>query len=706
LSAGEKIEQTVTIKDHSQAGDITLIGKIVKIVLQPSAWQDATWRFLSTNRRYSLAAACLVITITVIYLKFQALYLIPLWKYALSILLALTASWGWYRWGWHGRGKSSLFSAFSTNLLLVILIGWQAWKIAYPSTFSPPVYGIALAELGEGAGYTRTARAREIGDQVFEHLCRALNTEYSDQGKNDFCTNLAVSSTDQRVELRRIGVISNSRLAQVYGKQIGADIVIWGNLLTVSGGGATIRFQVIETPDQAVNPDYPLIFPITTQETDIFAGEFDENDPLKLKNIVANQSTLISLFTLGVVAYLDSDFPDAVRTLENGVNTMKTSSELSVSKEGRGLLYYYLGEANLALGRIEIGLDWLDKAQKANPSEPAVMINMALGNRSLGRIDKMELNLDQALELIEKWLTLHPDDNKAIYERGIVHQMRRQFEDALVDYQQVLSNDDHFLIAYISSSQASAALGHYHESEKTLKSGIALAQETGANASWLHLNLALVYDRWGKIDSARIEYARAVELDPQVDWMVYFQARFLGKQGETDAALASYRKLIEVTSNKGWAYGQIAAYLMEQGLKNEALENYKLAVHEKPDDGTLRAALAKTYYWAGDEEKAVQEFEEAIRRDPDNYYTYGSYANVLFDHRDYFKAAQMYEKALRLHPKDFALLLNLGNTYEVLGQPQKAKEIYFQILNTNGDYPERAYQAAREHLSKMGITTP
>lgn len=706
MSANEKIEQTVTIKDHSQAGDITLIGKIVKIVLQPSAWQDAIWRFLSANRRYSLAAACLVITITAIYLKFQALFLIPPWKCALSILLALTASWGWYRWGWHGRGKSSLFSAFSANLLLVILIGWQAWKIAYPPTFPPPVYGIALAELGEGVGYTRTARAREIGDQVFEHLCRALNVEYSDQGQDDFCTNLVVSGDDQRVELRRIGVISSSRLAQTYGKRIGADIVIWGNLLTVSGGGATIRFQVIETPDQAVNPDYPLIFPITTQETDIFAGEFDENDPLKLKNIVANQSTLISLFTLGVVAYLDSDFPEAVRTLENGVNTMEASSKLSVSQKGRGLLYYYLGEANLALGRIEIGLNWLDKAQKVNPLEPAVEINLALGNRSLGRLDKMEANLDQASELIEKWLTLHPDDNKAIYERGIVHQMRRQFEDALVDYQQVLSNDDQFLVAYISSGQASAALGQYQESEQTLKSGIALAQETGANASWLHLNLALVYDRWRKIDSARDEYARAVELDPQVDWMVYFQARFLGKQGETDTALASYRKLIEVTNNKGWAYGQTAAYLLDQGLIKEALENYKLAVHEKPDDGTLRAALAKTYYWVGDEEKSVREFEEAIRRDPDNYYVYGSYANVLFDHRDYLKAAQMYEKALRLHPKDFAILLNLGNTYEVLGQPEKAIEIYFHILNTNGDYPEQAYQAAREHLGKMGVATP
>lgn len=706
MSAGDKIEQTVTINDHSQAGDIKLIGKIVKIVLQPSAWQDAIWRFLSANRIYSLFAACLVLTITAIYLKFQALYLIPLWKCALSILLALAASWGWYRWGWYSRRKSSLFSAFSANLLLAILIGWQAWQIVYPSTFSPPVYGIALAELGEGAGYHRTARAREIGDQVFEHLCRALNTEYSDQGKDDFCTNLTVSSTGQRVELRRIGVISSSRLAQVYGKQIGADIVIWGNLLTVPGGGATIRFQVIETPNQAVNPDYPLIFPITTQETDIFAGEFDENDPLKLKNIVANQSTLISLFTLGVVAYLDSDFPVAVRTLENGVNTVKASSELSVSQKGRSLLYYYLGEANLALGRIEIGLDWLDKAQQANPLEPAVEINRALGNRSLGRLDEMELNLDRASELIEKWLTLHPGDNKAIYERGIVHQMRNQFEDALVDYQRVLSNDDHFLIAYISAGQASAALGSYQESEQTLKSGIALAQETGANASWLHLNLALVYDRWGKIELARDEYATAVELDPQVDWMVYFRARFLEKHGETDAALASYRKLVEVTRNKGWAYGQLASYLLDQGLLDEALENYKLAAHEKPDDGTLRAALAETYFRTGDEEKAVQEFEEAIRRDPGNYYVYGSYANILFDRRDYLMAAQMYEKTLRLHPKDFAVLLNLGNTYEVLGQPEKAKEIYFQIMNTNGEYPEQAYQVAREHLAKMGIATP
>jgi tetratricopeptide (TPR) repeat protein len=702
----EKIEQKVTVSGQTKAGDITLIGKIVNVVRQPAVWQDAIWGFLSKNRGVLAVAIVLEVALAAIYLRFKDLYLIPVWHWGLVATLLLAAVWEWYLWGWLGHTRTRLVLTLLVTLSLGGLVGSLTRQAAFPEYFAPQVFGIAVAELGEGPGFQRTKKAREISAQVYEHLRQTIDREFV-SGTRDPGGTVATTPELRRVELRKIGVMPDSQTAQAHGERIRADVVIWGQMLTSKGSGAVIHFRVLETPDRALNPEFPLVLPVTTMSTEIFASELDlESDPVKLKEVIAQQSTIISSFALGLAAYFDREFPQAIHHFETTAQVIEASPALEVSSNGKSLLYFYIGKVNHAMGRIETGQKWLRRAQEANPQEPVVPLSLALGHRSLGQRQESDANLDLAFDLVTTWLETHPDDNAATYDRGIIHQIRNQGEDAILDYEAVIERDPDYYIAYVNLGQVASALQRFEQAQNALRAAIALAGRTGTNPCWAHLNLALVYEDAEEPELARTEYRQAVALAPDVDWMYYCYARFLESRQEMDAARFNYQTMTEVSREKGWAYGKLADFLRRCGSLEEALANYKRALHDRPEDALLHTYLAETYFALGDVDNALQGFEEAIECDEGLYYVYASYAGVLFQSGDMERAAQMYEKSLELRPIDYAVLLNLGQTYENLGQYEKARDRYLQVLSLSDHFPEEATRAAHDRLQVLGVVIP
>jgi tetratricopeptide (TPR) repeat protein len=700
----ENINQTVNVGDQATAGSITVVGK--QEVRPRSRLQEALDTFLMQNVGYFILAAIVEVALASLYLPFKNLYIIPLWLWGLTAIVLAGAVWGWYAWGWRKLSRWNLSAALLLTPVFSGILGWQAWQITFPTRFAPNDFGIVVAELGEGADFQRTAKAREISGQVFEHLCAALRSERIDQINTDPCDGTSDQAAPRRVILKKIGVISNTSTAEAYGSRVGAAIVIWGQLLTSDQGGATIRFQVRETLDRASNPEYPLVLPVTITSPEIFARELDlESNPVQLKAVVAQQSTIISAFALGLAAYLDRDLSKAVTQFQLAAQTVEANPSQGISSAGKSLLYFYLGNATMAQGHIEAGQAWLRRAIAVSPDEPALPLSLALGYASLSQEQERVASLQAALGLIQKWLETHPEHNAATYDRGIVYQLQRQFDFAAAAFEEVISRDPHYYVAYINLGQVNAKRGRFEEAEDALKNAITVAEETGANASWAHLNLAIIYEQSEKPALARAEFLAAIERDPKVDWMYYYYARFLEQQGEMDAALRMYQKMTEVTRNKAWGYATTANFLKSRGLLQAALEYYQQAVQLAPDNSLVQAYLAETYFKLGDTERALRSYEAAITRNA-SYYEYYSYAQALFATGDYALAARMYEHSLLLRPLDWGALLNLGQTYQALGQPEQAKATYLKILTLAEHFPEQALRTARDRLSALGVAAP
>ncbi|MGH2545100.1 MAG: hypothetical protein ACRDIB_20105, partial [Ardenticatenaceae bacterium] len=317
------IDQSVVVigRDASvRIGEIREVRQLVQYITHhPPEWQGAIWSFLSNNRRFLAVAALLEVALAMLYLQYGNLFLIPISYWAVAALLLLVAAWEWYSWRRFDSTFRKVGTASLATLLVAGVLGWQGWRIAFPDHFNPLTFGIAVAELGEGADFRRTASAREISGQVYESLCREIARAFDGQEIAGQCGASGQPSEAAAVAVKRVGVIRDTGTADWIGRRIGADVVVWGQLLTTSERGATIRFQILDTQDRAESPELPLVLPVTTQAADIFvnASELDlASDPILLKEAVGRQATAISAFTLGLVNFLDLDHPQAIRQLE------------------------------------------------------------------------------------------------------------------------------------------------------------------------------------------------------------------------------------------------------------------------------------------------------------------------------------------------------------------------------------------------------
>jgi tetratricopeptide (TPR) repeat protein len=344
------------------------------------------------------------------------------------------------------------------------------------------------------------------------------------------------------------------------------------------------------------------------------------------------------------------------------VEIIEDNPKFTVSHKGKSLLYFYLGRSNYAVAQFEQGHEWLmrardadakAKAEDSTPLEPAIPLSLAIGYGSQGLEEEKTTELKTALDLVNVWLASRPDDNLATYDRGLINQILGQHEYAMIDYQTALERDPKFYIAHISLSQAASNLGKYAQAEEALHNAITLAERSGTNPAWAHLNLALVNEKTGDPQAAKVEFQAAIAAEPGLDAAYLYYARFLEDQQEMDAALETYHKILEVTWDKGWGHSLLAGFLKRRGLLQQALENYERAVFYKREDSLLRTYMAETYAAANDPEKARTEFETALGLPGNSYYSYASYGRFLFQQGEFRHAADMYEESLRRRPIDY-----------------------------------------------------
>lgn len=657
------------------------------------------WKSLKENRAFALISLLLQIAILFLFLQYKDLYRISWGVWGLAAVLFVPLLLGWYRW----RKKPSKFQRPLTIILtasFIALFSWQVKIIAFPKQFEENVFGIAVADLGYNMPWRAFDETHKLSEYLYEHLA-----------PNDLPDN--PNGSEGIVEFRRIGYVSDSTVADRFGKRINADMVIWGRVIKSTGGGTVIYFEVLETPDWSDKPDFPLLLPVTNTSTDIFYEELDpKSDLASLKKAVRNETAIITSFIRGYAAYLDRDFAVAINHFTASEKAIRENPDLVVSQDGLSLLYLNLGKANSHLGRLEEGMDWYEKAEIANPKEPAIPLSKALIYGSWGNELRRDSELAKAHNLINNWIQIHtlethPNQfNAAIYNRGIIRQINKEYISAIIDFEQVITNDPKFYIAYLNLGQAARDYGDYAKAEESLIEAVEVAKESGANASWAYVNLAWLYERMEDRGSAKEAYKTAIELNPDEMLMYFFYGEFLDKKGETDAAIISYQTLIEKATeqgqNIGWAYGKLADILFRQNLFRDAAKKYEMAVHYQPADELLTTHLAEAYHAIGENEKAKGTYEKTVALDKDNYYVYASYGGFLYSTGSHEAAIENYQKALALRPIDGNVLFNLGMTYEALNMKNEAQETYGRIIAQPEAFSEELIIDAKYRLEVIG----
>jgi tetratricopeptide (TPR) repeat protein len=295
---------------------------------------------------------------------------------------------------------------------------------------------------------------------------------------------------------------------------------------------------------------------------------------------------------------------------------------------------------------------------------------------------------DEALPLLEKGISLHPDDKRLrlTYARLLVEQDR--MDDAKGEFsallQQFPQDDD------LRFSLALVCL----EAEAWREAIVYLEElvERDSHVDAAHYNLARAYEALGEKDSALIEYAL---VGPGNDFLPA-QARQAQLLFDSKRSAEASQRLSQArTAQPDYA---IQLYLIEaealasNSQHGQAWQLLQQALEQFPDDLNLLYTRAMLAEKRDDLDLLEQDLRFILEREPDNSMALNALGYTLADRTTrYDEAKELIEQALRLDPQDPAILDSLGWVNYRLGNLDEAERLLRQALKRFPDHEVAAH---------------
>ncbi|HEY3930046.1 MAG TPA: protein kinase [Candidatus Koribacter sp.] len=379
-----------------------------------------------------------------------------------------------------------------------------------------------------------------------------------------------------------------------------------------------------------------------------------------------------------------------------------------------------------ALMKIKISADALHATGgRASPAAYDLYLQ-ALG--LMQRYDKAG-NLDQAIARLNDAVKLDPQFALGFASLGEAYRLKNLIDpndkwinQGLANLQHAIEIDDHLPSLFVSLGRFHASLGKNELALQEFQRALALDPRD----SDAIMGIASAYEHMGRLQDAENNFKRGVALRPDY-WDSYNTlGYFYHRQHRYDEAIAQFKRAIELTPDNAAAYSNLAAMYLELGdpasQKNaEAALQRSLALapsynayanlgsmyldqHRWADSVSMtRKALALNDQqwavwanlviacdWLNDREGARQArlkllplLKADVERNPQDASRHSQLAIYYADAKNDADAQRQLSTALALAPKDTRVLADAVETYEELGDRQRALE-YVKKCFANG----------------------
>lgn len=696
---------------HMGRGNITQ--RITQYITNPPAikviYQDLG-QLLHRHRWLLLLVLILEIPLAVVFLQVKDRFLISWLAYlALATILAGIA-WGWYYLGrqqlihWPA-GRSLVIVAVAT-LLWLSLLGLQVQAALLPGQFAEDQWGIAVATFGEGADFRVTRRSRQISQLLLRDL------EANIEGTPELAEN---------VGLRRLGVIRDSAQGRVDGERVGARLVLWGQILE-RDEGILVYIQALQAPGMSDNPNFPQSIPIV-QAASSESIALEDINSLAVKDVARSQSLAITAYSIGLYYYQDPEYRKAAEQFQVALRHLTETTD-GTNSANLGLVFYYLGKSYQLLGQYEESMAMLEQAVAYNPQDPAIALAQAYNHRALGQPDAMQEALERVIDLCA---SLPEHKVACAYDRALAYEAMDDQASALREYRLITRQyKPDLFIAHISEARALRALAdqdggekdlrRLQEAQQVLEAARPLAADSPQKQVWLDLELGGLYVDMGRLDEAIALYRQALEQDPSLTLPYLYLAEALESKGQLAEAGQLLEQLTAVSDDPGWSHGVLAEFYLRTEDLPGAIDNFEIALQYKLRDKAVTYTKLALAYAGVDEQlypdrerRALAAFEAALQDpDPAEHYVRSEYGRILYQFGHTKEAIAQFEEAARLDPTVAAeTRLNLGQLYEIVGEPEKARVVYEELVSRAADFSEDKLwllDIAQERLDKLPET--
>ncbi|MGD1807591.1 tetratricopeptide repeat protein [Dapis sp. BLCC M126] len=393
--------------------------------------------------------------------------------------------------------------------------------------------------------------------------------------------------------------------------------------------------------------------------------------------------------------------------------------------------YKIIGNSLQAMGKLQEGLDWYNKALEIKPDFGEVYAN-------IGTIFAQQKQWEQAIQSYRRAIAIKPDFAGAYRNLAKIYTQVNQSAEAAEYLYQALrlepgkATAEEFLFVGNTlgeNSQLEQAIACYQEAIKLKPQLVEASYKLGEiliqNGQWgeaiacyqrvisanpknleAYQKLGDGLLNQGQLELALQNYQKAQQIEPnntefqqKIGEIYYIYGEAFQEQGKVEEAVKAYSQATENYPQFDIPYGKLGEIFSQQEKWEEAVKVYQKASEIKPDNSwyhnSLGEALKKLEKW----EEAVEPYRRAIELNPDFSWSHNNLADCLLKLEKWEEAVEPYRRAIELNPDFTWSYINLGNTLWEAGNWQEAIEPYRRALELKADMPE-AYQKLGDSLKK------
>jgi tetratricopeptide (TPR) repeat protein len=289
--------------------------------------------------------------------------------------------------------------------------------------------------------------------------------------------------------------------------------------------------------------------------------------------------------------------------------------------------------------------------------------------------------------------------NPAPYvQMGNLHQLQKQYPEAIKFYQQALDKD-------AGSTDALQGMMNTYIAQKQLDQAVAAAKSQIAKSP----NVSGFYDLLGTALFQKKDYSgadaalrKAVDLDKNNSDALLKLAQAQAAEGSVSQALATYQQSIKDHPREISFY--ILAGMMNESQNNfdQAKSMYQQALNIQPDNPLASNNLAYLMLQQGGNVDVALSMAQTARRGmPDSPQAADTLGFAYFQKGVYRSAIDMFQESLRLNEKagaadDPLVHYHLGLAYQKANQPVQARQQLERALKISPNNAE-----ARKALSEL-----
>src|SRR3990170_2817297 len=395
-----------------------------------------------------------------------------------------------------------------------------------------------------------------------------------------------------------------------------------------------------------------------------------------------------------VIFLLIQTYSCANKSIENQVKVDTSKKAEPQSEKYEAYYHFSLSRLNFLRGNFEEAIREIETAEKYDPNSAYIKYNIAVIYMSVNRYTEALYKLEESVRVNPGFAPSHTLLGK-IYASSEDPEKKKRGVKELKMAIELDPNDSeaHLFLGIIETESK-----EYDKAEISFKRVIELIPDDERGYYFLGrlnpvypsalLDLAIIYEKQGKLDESENIYKELVTLFPSSFDAYVRYGNFLFRINRLSEAAIQFKKAQQLDYQNPDLKLRLGLLYLEKEEYEKAIEEFQLILFGSPEDERAKYYLALCYTQIGRSDESLKMIKEALKHDPDNEQIV-NYLGALYRKLNRNEEGiKLYEDFVVTHPKSELIYYSLGVSYYFIKNEDKSVLSMKKVLEINPDHAD------------------